>query len=204
MLDKYLRQVKDSLLNPLADTIGQRVHPTTITVIGGGTGLLAAGVAWQGYTLAGLALWAANRVLDGLDGSLARRTRRTSDFGGYVDVLTDHVVYVSIPVGLALAQPHDTLSLALVFMLATFYVNGASWMMLSSILEKRRQRQADDVTTIIMPPGLIEGTETVIFYGLFFLLPGFLLELYIVFGVLVLLTIIQRLVWAWRHLDEAE
>jgi phosphatidylglycerophosphate synthase len=200
MLDKHLRQIKDLLLHPLADAIGQRMHPTTITVIGGGVGLLAAGVAWQGYTLAGLALWAANRMLDGLDGTLARRTRRTSDFGGYVDTLVDHVIYASIPAGLALAQPADTLWLALLFMLATFYINGASWMMLSSILEKRRQRQPDDVTTVITPPGLIEGTETVVFYGLFFLLPGLLAELYVLFGVLVLLTIVQRVVWAWQHL----
>ena len=205
MFDKQLRHTKDRLLNPLADAFvdlfSERVHPTAVTLAGGGVGLIAAGAGWQGYALAGLVLWALNRLLDGLDGTLARRHQRVSDFGGYVDVLTDHVVYAAVPVGLVLAQPSGALWLALAFLLSTFYINGASWMMLSSILEKRRQRQADEVTTVAMPPGLIEGAETVVFYALFFLLPGLLLELYIVFGLLVLLTVIQRLVWAWHNLD---
>jgi phosphatidylglycerophosphate synthase len=202
MFDKQLRHTKDRLLNPLADTLAdvfdKRVHPTAVTLAGGGAGLLAAVAGAQGAALAGLAL---NRLLDGLDGTLARRHQRVSDFGGYVDILTDHVVYAAIPVGLVLAQPAGALWLSLAFMLSAFYINGASWLMLSSILEKRRQRQADEVTTIVMPAGLIEGAETVFFYGLFFLLPGLLLELYVVFGALVLLTVGQRLVWAWQHLD---
>lgn len=201
MFDKHLRHTKDSLLIPLADSIGERLDPTLITVVGGGVGLLAAAACWHGMTIAALGLWALNRTLDGLDGTVARRYEKTSDFGGYVDVLIDHIVYAAVPAGLALAQP-DTpgIWLALVFMLATFYINGASWMMLSSIMEKRKLADDTEGTTVTMTTGLIEGAETVFFYALFFVLPGCLPHLYVIFGVLVIVTIVQRLVWAQRHL----
>lgn len=200
MFDKQLRHTKDSLLIPLADAIGESLDPTLITVVGGGVGLLAAVACWHGMTIAALGLWALNRTLDGLDGTIARRYQKTSDFGGYIDVLIDHIVYAAVPTALALAYPQPGIWLALVFMLATFYVNGASWMMLSSIMEKRKLADDTEGTTVTMTTGLIEGAETVFFYVLFLLMTGWLPHLYVIFGVLIIITIVQRLVWAQRHL----
>ncbi|MCK7519029.1 MAG: hypothetical protein MZV64_15540 [Ignavibacteriales bacterium] len=94
-----------------------------------------------------------NRVLDGLDGLLARMHDKQSDFGGYVDILTDFVVYAALPIGLVAGSPSNERYLALAFMLASFYVNTASWMYLAAILEKRSARDPDTQTTIVMPAG---------------------------------------------------
>jgi len=51
-----------------------------------------------------------------------------------------------------------------------------------------------------MPSGLIEGTETMIFYTLFIHFPSHVAWLYSLFGLLVWLTILQRLAWARNHL----
>ena len=64
-------------------------------VFGLGAAIAAARAEWG----LGLALWLANRVTDGLDGTVARVAERQSDFGGYLDILLDFVVYAAIPVG---------------------------------------------------------------------------------------------------------
>lgn len=52
-----------------------------------------------------------------------------------------------------------------------------------------------------MPPALIEGTETVVVYSLFLLLPHRLALLFHAFAAGVAVSIVQRLVWAARNLD---
>jgi hypothetical protein len=87
-------------------------------------------------------------------------------------------------------------------MLATFYVNAASWMYLSAILEKRAagaQAQGEQ-TSVTMPSGIIGGTETIIFYTIFIVLNQWYVWLFGVMTILVLFTIIQRLIWAAKHL----
>ena len=51
-----------------------------------------------------------------------------------------------------------------------------------------------------MPTALIEGTETVVAYTLFILLPEQSTLLFAVFGTLVWITVLQRTLWAIRHL----
>ena len=202
MIDKVLREPKESLLTPLVQGPLRRIHPTTVTVLAAVVGLAAAVAVWQGAYLPALALWAVNRVLDGLDGTLARITNQQSDLGAYLDIVLDHVVYTAIPLGLALAAGTSEAFLALALLLASFYINGASWMYLAALIEKRHAGAVaqGELTTVTMPGGLIEGAETVFFYSLFLLFPGALVPLFGLMAALVLITAGQRVPWAIRHL----
>lgn len=203
MLDKHLRQLKEQALTPLAQVTGRYLHPTSITLLAGGCGVLAGLAGWQGWFEAGLLLWIVNRVLDGLDGTVARLHNKQSDFGGYLDILIDFVLYAFIPALLAWRADTQTHYLATLLLIGTFYVNAASWLYLSSILE-RRARGANtqgEMTSVTMPGGVIEGTETALFFGLFFLLPELLIPLFILMSALVWVTVVQRLLWALHHLD---
>lgn len=202
MIDKVLREPKESLLGPLVRGPLRRIHPTSITVVAAIVGVAAAVAAWQGLYVAALILWVVNRILDGLDGTLARITDQQSDLGAYLDILLDHLVYAAIPMGLALAANTSASYLALAALLASFYLNGASWMYLAALLEKRQAgaRKQGELTTVTMPGGLIEGAETVVFYTLFLLLPGAIVPLFSLMAVLVVITASQRLIWALRNL----
>jgi phosphatidylglycerophosphate synthase len=149
-----------------------------------------------------LVLWALNRVLDGLDGTLARLTGQQSDLGAYLDIVLDHLIYAAVPLGLALAAGTPAAFLALSLLLSSFYINGASWMYLAALLEKRQAGAAaqGELTTVTMPSGLIEGAETVVFYTLFLLLPGAIVPLFVIMAVLVFVTAGQRVAWAIRAL----
>lgn len=202
MIDKALREPKESVLTPLVRGPIRQIHPTAVTIAAAVVGVAAAVVAWQGAYLAALGLWAVNRILDGLDGTLARSTGQQSDLGAYLDIVLDHVVYVAVPLGLALAAGTPAAFLALALLLASFYINGASWMYLAALLEKRNAGAAahGELTTVTMPGGLVEGAETVVLYTLFLLFPGALVPLFGLMSVLVLFTAGQRVAWAVRHL----
>jgi len=105
VFDILLRAIKDRLLEPLARLLGPRVAPNAVTLLACLVGLACAAAAWQQSYGVALALWAANRLLDGLDGTLARVHERQTDFGGYLDILLDFVVYAAVPTGLAFGRP---------------------------------------------------------------------------------------------------
>ncbi len=201
MLDTVLRETKDLLLAPLARSM-RLLHPTTVTFIALGFGLLAGVLLVQQQYIPALIAWWLNRIFDGLDGVLARLTHRQSDLGGYLDIMFDFLVYALVPITLVVGAPSFMKYMALAFLLATFYVNSASWMYLSAILEKRKQgaQATGEQTTITMPVGLVGGTETIILFTLFILWPQQVVTLFTVMSVMVIITIGQRLHWAMRHL----
>lgn len=202
MLDSITRQTKEFVLSPMA-RLFQPVHPNYVTAVSLVPGVLCAWCAAQGMYGWAVGLWAANRILDGLDGTLARQQGSQSDFGGYLDILIDFLVYALIPAGLVWGRPEPENWIALTFLLTVYYVNSASWMYLSSVLEKRGRgaNASSEMTTVTMPAGLIEGTETVVAYFLFLLLPNQIVFTFSIFAVLVCITIGQRLVWARASLD---
>ncbi len=199
MFDASLRELKDRIAAPLAMRMAA-VSPDLLSLIALGIGIGSALFAAQERYGWALAFWLLNRALDGLDGLLARQHAKQSDFGGYFDIVVDFVVYAIVPIGLVVGAPTPGNYLTLAFLLASFYVNSASWMYLAAILEKRHAHDARTMTTIVMPIGLIGGAETIVAYCLFLAFPARITLLFTLFAALVLITVIQRLVWAWRKL----
>ena len=200
MFDDLLRKLKDRLLAPIALALGARIAPNVITLVACLAGLAAAVFAWQDRRGLALLLWLVNRLLDGLDGTQARVHATQSDFGGYLDIVLDFVVYAAIPLALMLAQP--SLLVAGAFLLASFFVNAASWMYLAAILERRQAGASarGELTTITMPPGIVAGTETVVFFTAMIAWPGGRELLFSLMSALVMVNVVQRLAWARRHL----
>jgi phosphatidylglycerophosphate synthase len=199
MFDERMRTFKDTVFHPMAGPL-QAVPPWFFSVMGLLVGVGAAAALWQQAYALGFLLWFVNRVFDGLDGVVARLSNAQSDLGGYLDIVIDFVVYAAIPVGLALGRPSTAVFLSLIFLLCAYYVNAASWMYLAAILEKRHLSHSQRLTTITMPVGLIGGVETILFYTAFIFFPSYLAWLFGLMGLLVVVTIAQRLRWAIHHL----
>lgn len=199
MFDERMRQGKKRVFAPLAHRL-RAAPPWLLSLVGLLLGVGAAAALWQRAYAAAFALWFLNRVFDGLDGAVARLRDDQSDLGGYLDIVIDFVVYALIPVGIVLGQPTATATAALVFLLCTYYVNAASWMYLAAILEKRQASAVGRMTTIAMPAGIIGGTETIVFYTAFIFFPAQAAWLFGLMGLLIVITIVQRMVWAIRHL----
>lgn len=194
MFDGRLRKLKDIVLDPLVGLLEKAgAGASAVTAAGAVIGLAAAAAAGFGNWRAALILWLFNRLLDGLDGALARRKGVADDLGGYIDIMADFLVYAVLPLGIAfgLSGPgREAIWPAAAFLLAACYVNGASWMYLSALIKKKGP------TALPIPAGIIEGTETILFYTAALLFPGSAAPIFLFFGALVFLTASVRVAGA--------
>ncbi len=107
MLDGLLRPIADPFLNNLAQRLkNTNLNANTVTWTGfclGMAGCFAAGVT--AYTLA-MVFIILSRFMDTMDGALARAKGTASEYGGYLDIVLDMVVYAAFPALFVMGQPH--------------------------------------------------------------------------------------------------
>ena len=136
-----------------------------------------------------------NRLVDGLDGAIARHRRPTA-FGGYLDILCDMFFYAAVPVGFALAVPENALWAAV--LLASFVCTSSSF--LGRAILAGQRGEADDGRrgrkSFFHAAGLIEGSETILAFVLFCLFPSSFPQLAGAFAFLCFLTATARLIEA--------
>lgn len=170
MFDARIRRAIDPALNRAAAALARLgLDANALTVAGFlfGCGVWAA-LAFREYGLA-LALVAANRVADGLDGPLARRLGPT-DLGGYLDVALDFVFYAGVPFFFAVGRPEFALPAA--FLVFSFVGTGSSFLAFSVIAAKRGlTAEAHPNKAIYYLGGLAEGAETIAVFVLICLFP---------------------------------
>ncbi len=164
MFDAAARRLIDPSLNRMGRAIaGTGISANTVTLVGLGLGLVGAMLIAMGQPMLALLPILANRLADGLDGAVARATQRT-DFGGYLDIAADFLFYGAIPMGFVWADPGLN-GAAGAFLLTSFYFNGASFLGYAIIAEKRGlQTQAQGLKSLYFSNGLLEGTETILFF----------------------------------------
>lgn len=202
MLDSALRPVKDRLLAPLTKTAIVRVHPTVISVVGLLLSLGAAVAASQRLVVVAVIAWLAGRLADGLDGLAARSSGRESDLGGLLDFTFDTIGYAAIPIGVAFGVDTRAGWIVTAVLLAAFYLNSVSLGYVAALLEKRgldaaTQRRA---TSAVLPRGLVEGTETIVFFTLALAFIDASPWIWSVMAALVALTAVERVRWTAKGL----
>lgn len=198
MLDAAMRRVIDPPLSVAADAAARvGLRADTITVAGFALGLAAVALIASGAFLAGLAALLLNRLADGLDGAVARRSAAT-DRGGFLDIVFDFVVYSGVVFAFALADPAAN-ALPAAFLVWSFMGTASSFLAFAVMAQKRgltsdlRGRKS-----LYYLGGLTEGTETIVFFAAFCLLPGLFAPLAWVFGALCWLTTAARVATSWQ------
>jgi phosphatidylglycerophosphate synthase len=146
-----------------------------------------------------LALLLASRLLDGLDGSVARLTQPT-DAGGFLDIALDFVFYAVIPLAFAVANP-ATNALPAAALLASFIGTGSSFLAFAVMAEKR------GLTDTALPGksfyflgGLTEATETITVFAAMCIWPEHFAVLAYGFAGLCAVTTGMRVGWGYRRL----
>jgi len=198
MLDATARKLIDPPLNAVGQSLAARgMTADGVTLIGLGLGLLAAILIAFGWTGFGLVVLLASRIADGLDGAVARATQKT-DFGGYLDIACDFLFYGAIPFAFVVMDPVAN-GVAGAWLLTSFYFNGTSFLGYAILAEKRGiETNAQGVKSLYYSNGLLEGTETIIFFVLLCLFPASFAMLAWIFGGLCFATGTLRLVAARR------
>lgn len=194
-----MRRLIDPALGRVGKILAAKgVGADAVTLAGLVLGLVAAGIIAAGGAgwVAALPLLA-SRVADGLDGAVARARGKT-DFGGYLDIVCDFVFYAAIPMAFVLRDPAAN-GLAGALLLASFYVNGSTFLGYAVLAEKRgMETRSRGEKSLYFTAGLLEGTETIGFFLLLCLLPSAFAPLAFVFGALCFVTAAARVWLAWR------
>ena len=191
MLDAPVRRALAPALDRTGAVLADAgVPPLALTASGFAAGLAACVAVTRHAWAAALVLWLVNRLLDGLDGPTARRCGAT-DLGGFLDIVADFTVYAGFVVAVGVAVPDARI--ACLALLTAYYVSGTAFLALSSLLERRGSPGvATDRRSLRFVGGLAEGTETVIVYVLFCLLPQHAELIAWVFAAAVAITVVQR------------
>ncbi|MCA0371156.1 MAG: CDP-alcohol phosphatidyltransferase family protein [Proteobacteria bacterium] len=203
MLDPYVRPLIDPALNRLGASLAQKgVTPNAMTLTGFGFGLCAIVMVSQDALLWAAVFLALNRICDGLDGAVARHAG-LSDFGGFLDIVCDFIVYAGVVFAFGLRH-HAHLFYAS-FLVFSFIGPMVSFLAYAIIAAKR------DVTTqkrgkksFYYLGGLCEGTETTFFLMFFCFFPAYFNAMCVVFGVMCWLTTVGRIYTAWAHFGRSE
>lgn len=191
MLDTRARRLLSPGLDALAGRLAAAGVPAlTLTAAGWIAGVAACVAVVAHAWLWALGLWLLNRLLDGLDGPVARR-HGPSDLGGFLDIVADFSIYSGFIVAVAIAQPDARL--ACVALLMAYYVSGTAFLALSSLLERRGTTLAADGRSLRFVGGLAEGTETVVVYALLCLFPDRATLIVWLFTAAVAITAAQRI-----------
>jgi phosphatidylglycerophosphate synthase len=199
MLDRYMRPVIDPPLKWAAALLVKTpLTPNALTLIGMVCGLGAAASVVQDQHGLCLVLIALSRMADGLDGPLARALGRSTDFGGYLDILCDFVFYASIPLAFALALPSN--SLAAATLLASFLLTGVSHLAFAIHAEKRgMETKAQGQKSFFFADGLAEGTETIAVFAAMCVLPMHFALIAYGYSVVCVLSALGRTFLAYRR-----
>lgn len=174
--------------------IERGVKADTLTWAGFGLGLLGALAVAGGFMLIGMFLLGLNRLADGLDGAVARATQPT-DFGAYLDIVLDFIVYSAAAGGFALASDENTV--AAVILLVSFMATGSAFLAFAVIAAKRGlDTEARGTKSFFYVGGLTEGSETIAFFFIVCLWPQAFPFAAWIFIILCWITVVQRVMQA--------
>lgn len=195
MLDRHVHPRIKPRLNRLVERLDKpTITADGLTLVGFAIGVLALSFLALGWYLAALVAIVLNRLLDGLDGALARR-RGITDAGGFLDIALDFLFYALVPFGFALATPAEN-ALAAAWLLFAFIGTGSSFLAFAALAAKHDiDNPGYAHKSFYYLGGLTEGTETILLFALCCLFPMHFALFAWIFGALCWLTTTTR-VWS--------
>lgn len=199
MFDARLRPYLDTPLEKIARfIIPKAISANTVTISGFGIGMLVIPLlAYQYYQLA-LVIILVNRLIDGVDGAVAR-LRGPTDLGGFLDIVLDFIFYSAVIFGFILGRPDQAAYGA--FLIFSFIGTGSSFLAFAAMAAKRNlTTDMHGSKSLHYLGGLTEGVETIATFVLICLFPDHFWLIAAVFGVMCWLTTASRILSAKKIL----
>ena len=205
MIDSGLQPWLDPVLKWTAALLLRITHgkirANHLTFAGFAVGVLCLPLLALGHYDYGLLALLINRLLDGLDGAVARLTGVT-DQGGFLDITLDFIFYSLFVLGATIADPAHAVYGA--FLIFSFVANGSAFLAFS-IFEARHPvaKPSPPGKSFHYLGGLAEGFETFVALALMCLIPDGFWLIALVFGTLCCLSAAYRIWFAYVKLGSS-
>lgn len=192
-----------AITKPLVDRIARQLNGIGITAnqvsfTGFAFGMVSAALIAHGDIMAAIVPLLLNRLLDGLDGAVARFSIPT-DRGAFLDITLDFLFYAGVPLAFAFCDPARN-ALAAAVLLASFIGTGVSFLAYAIMAEKRGEKSTEYPSkSFYYLGGLTEGFETVLCFVLMCLWPQHFAVLAYVYAAMCCVTTLTRLVAGWQQ-----
>jgi phosphatidylglycerophosphate synthase len=197
MFDRWALKMSKPLVDRMAKRIVARgISADQVTFTAFGLGGFAALLIALGHSYIAIVPLLLGRLLDGLDGAVARHSV-VSDRGAFLDIVLDFLFYAAVPLAFASVDP-----VAAAVLLAAFIGTGTSFLGYAIIAEKRGQKSAAYPSkSFYYLGGLTEGAETVACFVAMCLWPQHFAVLAYVYAAMCCVTTGTRLWAGWRDFD---
>lgn len=196
MLDSHVRPLIDPPLNAIGKKLaGLGFSANTVTFLGLIFGIFAMyEISNQSFNLA-ITFIVLNRLCDGLDGAIAR-SKGLTDFGGFIDIVSDFIVYSGVVFSFCLADPSNSPYAA--FLIFSFIGPISSFLAYAIIASKcdvNTNRRG--LKSFYYLGGICEGTETAFVLILLCITPTYFNLICLAYGILCWITTLGRIYCAW-------
>ncbi len=191
MLDQKLNLFFKPFLTKFATIILKyEISPNQITLFSFILGIVCFIFLSLGMIYISLIFFILNRFFDGVDGTMAR-LKKPTDLGGFYDIISDFLIYALLPFGFILFDNNNFLSMS--FLLTSFIGTCSTFLTTAWIFEKKKLKiEQLSKKSFFYSEGLIEGTETIVFFILMFIFFEIASFIAWVFAALCFLTAIIR------------
>ncbi len=197
-----------ALTKPVVDSVAKRLSDIGVTanqvsLTGFALGMIAAVLIAHGEIMSAIIPLLLNRLLDGIDGAVARFAGPT-DRGAFLDITLDFLFYAAVPLAFGFCNPERN-ALASAVLLASFIGTGVSFLAYAIMAEKRGEKStAYPSKSFYYLGGLTEGFETVACFVAMCIWPQHFAIIAYVYATMCCATTLTRLVAGWQAFGVAK
>lgn len=193
MLDTKARLYIQPIFEKTADfCVKKSITANQVTVLALIIGLIASVMLYFDLNILAVVILWISGYFDALDGTIARKTNTKSKIGGFMDIVFDRIIEISIIIVLSLKT--ESLAIYSVFLLSGIILSMTVFLTSGALIEK------DSKKAFYYQTGLAERTEGFIMLSLAMAIPKYV-ELFIIFFTcIVIFTAVQRFIETIKYL----
>ena len=198
MIDQYFIKIFKPFLELVASPFYKfGVNANYISLLGLSLSFLSFYLILKNLNNIALFVFLLGRILDGVDGIIANKTRIT-EFGGFIDIVFDLISYSLVPLAFILKDNSNAIFGSI--LLATFFGTSSAFFGIA-IFENNKCIKRNPEKSFYHVGGFMGGAITIFFLSLMFLFPEKFNLIALIFSVLCIIGTIERIFYAYIILD---
>ena len=198
MIDQYFVKIIKPFLEMAASPFYKfGINANYISLFGLSMSFLSFYLILKDLNIIALFVFLLGRVLDGVDGIIANKTRIT-EFGGFIDIVFDLISYSLVPLAFILNDNSNAIFGSI--LLATFFGTSSAFFGIA-IFENNKFIKRNPEKSFFHVGGFMGGSITIFFLSIMFIFPEKFNLISLIFSVLCILGTIERIFYAYIILD---